>query len=117
MSRRISQSITPTTDDVAALRAPFLVKGANDPVIAELRQYLKQVVPGWLSKLSDDQELTSDRLAEITTAVTARRAVIEALPGGKARTEALAALDRTEAIVTEMDAELAGVSAFSGTGA
>ena len=29
MSRRISQSITPTTEVVAALRGPFVAKGAN----------------------------------------------------------------------------------------
>ncbi len=41
MTRRISQSITPTAEDVAALRGPFIAKGANDPVIAALREYFK----------------------------------------------------------------------------
>lgn len=50
MSRRISQSITPTTEDVAALRGPFVSKGANDPVIKALREYLKDTSrSGWPS--------------------------------------------------------------------
>lgn len=114
MSRRISQSITPTTEDISALRSPFVTKGASDPVITELRGYLKDSVPGWLAKLSETQELTRDRLVEITDAVDKRRAVYEALPEGEARDKALAALDRTQTIVDEMDTELSGANAFSG---
>lgn len=114
MSRRISQSITPTAEDVAALRSPFVTKGASDPVIAELRGYLKDAVPNWLSKLSQTQELTSERLAEIREAIAARRTVYEALPAGQARDKAIEALDRTQTIVDEMDTELSGANAFSG---
>ena len=64
MTRRISQSITPTAEDVAALRGPFIAKGANDPVIAALREYFKASVPAWLPKLDEKQELTRERLAE-----------------------------------------------------
>lgn len=113
MTRRISQSITPTAEDVAALRGPFVVKGANDPVIKELRDYLKDTAPVWLAKLSEDQELTRERLAEIAEASAKRRVVIEALPEGKARDTALADLDRTVAVVEEMDNALAGASAFA----
>lgn len=116
MSRRISQSITPTNEDVQALRAPFVTKGANDPLIAELRQYLRDAAPIWLPKLAVDQELTKDRLAEIKKASAARRSVVERLPEGKARSDALAELDRTDAVVAEMDSELSGVNAFSGIG-
>ena len=63
MTRRISQSITPTAEDVAALRGPFVSKGANDPVIKALREYFKQTSPVWLAKLDERQELTRERLA------------------------------------------------------
>lgn len=114
MSRRISQSITPTADDVATLRGPFVSKGASDPVIKELRDYFKDSAPTWLAKLSEDQELTRDRLAEIREASAKRRVVIEALPEGAAREKALADLDKTEAVVEEMDTALAGAGAFGG---
>ncbi|MFF0818078.1 hypothetical protein ACFYVR_23370 [Rhodococcus sp. NPDC003318] len=112
MSRRISQSITPTADDVTALRSPFVSKGANDPVIKALRDYFKDTSPGWLIKLTEEQELTRDRLAEIRDAATKRRAVIEALPEGAARTKALAELEQAESVVADMDTALAGASAF-----
>ncbi|MFE5700473.1 hypothetical protein [Rhodococcus koreensis] len=114
MSRRISQSITPTTDDVTVLREPFAAKGANDPVIAELRRVLKAIVPTWLAKLTEEQELTSGRLEEIKAAVTMRRQIIEALPDGKARSDALDALTKTEKTVADMDTELSSVSTFGG---
>ncbi|WP_137725638.1 hypothetical protein [Prescottella subtropica] len=113
MSRRISQSITPTADDVAALRGPFVAKGANDPVIKELRDFLKDAAPAWLAKLSEEQELTRERLAEIREASAKRRVVIEALPEGAARDKALADLDKTIEVVDEMDTALAGASAFA----
>ncbi|MFD9664346.1 hypothetical protein ACFWAY_22410 [Rhodococcus sp. NPDC059968] len=112
MSRRISQSITPTTEDVAALRGPFVAKGANDPVIKALRDYFKDSVPAWLAKLSEEQELTRERLAEIRDASSKRRVVIEALPGGGARDTALAELATAEAVVDDMDTALAGAGAF-----
>ncbi|MBF4476711.1 hypothetical protein SAMN02745947_05296 [Rhodococcus rhodochrous J3] len=114
MTRRISQSITPTAEDVAALRGPFIAKGANDPVIAALREYFKASVPTWLPKLDEKQELTRERLAEIREAGVKRRAVIEALPEGKAREQALAELEQTEAVVEDMDTALAGAGAFGG---
>lgn len=115
MSRRISQSITPTTDDVTVLREPFAAKGANDPVIAELRRVLKAVVPTWLAKLTEEQELTSGRLEEIKAAVAMRRQIIEALPPeGKARSDALDALAKAEKTVADMDTELSSVGAFGG---
>ena len=113
MSRRISQSITPTTEDVTILREPFATKGGNDPVITELRRVLKDAVPTWLPKLSDDQELTRSRLDEFKVAVTLRRQIIELLPDGQARTDALAALDNADKTVAEMDSELS-VGAFGG---
>jgi hypothetical protein len=112
MSRRISQSITPTTEDVAALRGPFVAKGANDPVIKALRDYFKDSVPAWLAKLSEEQELTRERLAEIRDASSKRRVVIEALPEGGARDKALAELETAEAVVDDMDTALAGAGAF-----
>ncbi|PBC40122.1 hypothetical protein CJ179_34255 [Rhodococcus sp. ACS1] len=112
MSRRISQSITPTTEDVAALRGPFVAKGANDPVIKALRDYFKDSVPAWLAKLSEEQELTRERLAEIRDASSKRRVVIEALPDGGARDTALAELETAEAVVDDMDTALAGAGAF-----
>ncbi|MFF2027022.1 hypothetical protein [Rhodococcus koreensis] len=112
MSRRISQSITPTTEDVAALRGPFVAKGANDPVIKALRDYFKDSVPAWLAKLSEEQELTRERLAEIRDASSKRRIVIEALPEGGARDTALAELKTAEAVVDDMDTALAGAGAF-----
>ncbi|PBC45331.1 hypothetical protein [Rhodococcus sp. ACPA1] len=112
MSRRISQSITPTTEDVAALRGPFVAKGANDPVIKSLREYFKSSVPAWLAKLSEEQELTRERLAEIRDASSKRRVVIEALPEGSARDKALAELETAEAVVDDMDTALSGASAF-----
>lgn len=46
MSRRISQSITPTADDITVLRNPFAApKGGGDPVITELRRVLKNATP------------------------------------------------------------------------
>lgn len=114
MSRRISQSITPTTEDVAALRGPFISKGANDPVIVALRDHFKTNTPAWLPKLSEDQELTRDRLGEIRAAADSRREVIEALPEGAARDGALADLAKTVTILDEMDGELSNISAFSG---
>jgi len=114
MSRRISQSITPTTDDVTVLREPFAAKGANDPVIAELRRVLKAAVPAWLAKLTEEQELTSGRLEEIKAAVAMRRQIIEALPAGKARSDALDALTKAEKTVADMDTELSSVGAFGG---
>ena len=113
MSRRISQSITPTTEDVTVLRGTFAAKGANDPVITELRRVLKEAVPGWLTKLTEEQELTRPRLEEIKAAVATRRQIIEVLPEGKARSDALAALDNAEKTVCEMDSELS-VGAFGG---
>ncbi|TWH10231.1 hypothetical protein [Rhodococcus rhodochrous] len=115
MTRRISQSITPTVEDVAALRGPFISKGANDPVIKALREYFKQTSPVWLAKLDEKQELTRERLAEIRDAAAKRRAVIEALPDGKARDKALADLEQTDAVVEEMDTALAGAGAFGGS--
>ncbi|ROZ52841.1 hypothetical protein EEB12_28770 [Rhodococcus sp. WS1] len=112
MTRRISQSITPTSEDVAALRGPFVAKGANDPIIKMLRDYFKDSAPAWLPKLTEGQELTSERLAEIREASTKKRIVIEALPEGSARDKALAELDATDAVVTDMDNALAGASAF-----
>ncbi len=112
MSRRISQSITPTAEDVAALRGPFVSKGANDPVIKALRDYFKDTSPEWVAKLSENQELTSDRLTEISDAAAKRRAVIEALPDVAARATALAELEQAEAVVDEMNTALAGASAF-----
>jgi hypothetical protein len=114
MSRRISQSSTPTTDDVTVLRETFAAKGANDPVIAELRRVLKAVVPTWLAKLTEEQELTSGRLEEIKAAVAMRRQIIEALPEGKARSDALDALAKAEKTVADMDTELSSVGAFGG---
>lgn len=114
MTRRISQSITPTAEDVTALRGPFISKGANDPVIKALREYFKETVPGWLPKLDEKQELTRERLAEIKDASAKRRAVIEALPEGKARERALAELTATDEVVEEMDTALAGAGAFGG---
>jgi len=114
MTRRISQSITPTAEDVAALRGPFVSKGANDPVIKALREYFKQTSPVWLAKLDERQELTRERLAEIREASARRRVVIEALPDGKARTNALAELEQTDAVIDEMDTALAGAGAFGG---
>ena len=114
MTRRISQSITPTADDVAALRGPFVSKGANDPVIKALRDYFKETAPMWLAKLDEKQELTRERLAEIRDATIKRRAVIEALPAGPARDTALAELAQTESVVDEMDTALAGAGAFGG---
>lgn len=114
MTRRISQSITPTAEDVAALRGPFVSKGANDPVIKALRDYFKATSPVWLAKLDERQELTRERLAEIRDAATKRRVVIEALPDGKARDKALDELTQTEAVVEEMDTALAGAGAFGG---
>lgn len=112
MSRRISQSISPSTEDVEALRSPFISRGANDPVIKELRDYFKGSAPVWLAKLSPQQELTRDRLAEIRDASTKRRAVIEALPEGAARDKALAELTQAETVVEDMDTALAGAGAF-----
>jgi hypothetical protein len=112
MTRRISQSITPTSEDVAALRGPFISKGANDPIIKALRDYFKDSAPTWLAKLSEEQELTRERLAEIRDASAKRRIVIEALPEGTARDKALAELEATEAVVADMDTALAGASAF-----
>lgn len=114
MTRRISQSITPTAEDIVALRGPFVSKGANDPVIAALREYFKSSVPAWLPKLDEKQELTRERLAEIRDAAVKRRVVIEALPEGKAREKALADLEQTEAVVEDMDTALAGAGAFGG---
>ncbi|GAA4491015.1 hypothetical protein GCM10023094_55170 [Rhodococcus olei] len=114
MSRRISQSITPTAEDVAALRGPFISKGANDPVIKALRDYFKDTAPGWLAKLGEDQELTRERLAEIRDAAAKRRVVIDALPAGTAREKALAELSQAEAVVDDMDTALAGAGAFGG---
>lgn len=115
MTRRISQSITPTPEDVAALRGPFISKGANDPVIKALREYFKHTAPAWLAKLDERQELTRERLAEIRAAAAKRRLVIEALPAGTARDTALADLAQTDAVVDEMDTALAGAGAFGGT--
>ena len=95
-----------------ALRGPFVSKGANDPVIKALREYLKDTSPEWVAKLSENQELTSDRLAEISDAAAKRRAVIEALPEVAARATALAELEQAEAVVDEMNTALAGASAF-----
>lgn len=115
MNRRISQSITPTAADIAALRGPFISKGANDPVITELRRQLKDAVPPWVHKLSETQELTATRLEEVQAAVRVYRRLIESvLPEGKVRSEALAALERTESVAVEMTTELSGASAFSG---
>ncbi len=113
MSRRISQSITPTAEDVTALRGPFTKKGANDPLIVELRNQLNDA-PSWLAKLSEDQELTRERLAEIREASDKRRAIIEALPEGDARAKALSELEATVEVVEDMDKALAGASAFGG---
>lgn len=118
MNRRISQSITPTADDIAALRAPFISKGANDPVIAELRRQMKEAVPTWVHKLNEGQELTAARLEEVQAAVSTYRRLIEALlPEGKARSEALSALDKTESVASDMTTELSGANAFSGINA
>ncbi|WQB72150.1 hypothetical protein SCD75_00135 (plasmid) [Prescottella equi] len=113
MSRRISQSITPTAEDVTALRGPFTKKGANDPLIVELRNQLNDA-PAWLAKLSEDQELTRERLAEIREASDKRRAIIEALPEGNARAKALSELEATVEVVEDMDKALTGASAFGG---
>ncbi|MDI9915401.1 hypothetical protein [Rhodococcus sp. IEGM 1379] len=114
MSRRISQSITPTAEDIALLRGPFAApKGGGDPLITELRKVLKDAVPPWLAKLSEDQELTGPRLDEINNAVATRRQIIEVLPDGKARNDALAALEKAGDIVAEMNTELSAITAFS----
>jgi len=115
MTRRISQSITPTAEDVTALRGPFVSKGANDPVIKALREYFKATSPVWLAKLDERQELTRERLAEIRDAAIKRRVGIEALPDGKARDTALAELEQTDAVVDEMNTALAGAGAFGGS--
>ena len=65
----------------------------------------------------EDQELTQPRLDEIKKAVATRRQIIEVLPHGTARDDALEALDKADEIVREMDTELSGVGAFSGTSA
>ena len=87
-SRRISQSICPTSTDVEALRGPFVAKGANDPVILELRTALKEGTPEWLPKLDEKVELTVERLAQIKESAGFRRAIIEALPAGAAEVDA-----------------------------
>ncbi|WP_063045014.1 hypothetical protein [Nocardia pseudovaccinii] len=113
MNRRISQSITPNSGDIAALRAPFISKGANDPVIAELRRQLKDAVPAWVHKLNEGQELTAARLEEVQSAVDTYRRLIEfLLPEGKVRSEALSVLDKTESVAAEMTTELSGAGAF-----
>ncbi len=112
-SRRISQSISPTSTDVEALRGPFVAKGgANDPVILELRTALKEGTPEWLPKLDEKVELTVERLAQIKESAGFRRAIIEALPAGAARDNALTQLVRTEETIDEMLSELGAVGAF-----
>ncbi|MET4614102.1 hypothetical protein ABIC28_005115 [Rhodococcus sp. PvR044] len=115
MSRRISQTIAPTSEDVAVLRLAFVSKGANDPVIKAMREFLKDSVPAWLPKIGENQELTRERLAEIREAANQRRLVIAALPEGPARTQALEELDRAESAAIDMDTALAGANAFGGT--
>ena len=119
MSRRISQSITPTAEDITLLRGPFASpKGGSDPVISELRSILKSAVPSWLPKLSEDQELTQPRLDEIKKAVATRPArSSKCCPTAPLAMDALEALDKADEIVREMDTELSGVGAFSGTSA
>lgn len=63
----------------------------------------------------DSQVLTPPRLDEIKKAVATGRQIIEVLPHGTARDDALEALDKADEIVREMDIELSGVGAFSGT--
>jgi hypothetical protein len=109
-SRRISQSISPTPTDVEALRGPFVAKGANDPVILELRTALRESTPEWLPKLDEKVELTQERLDKIREAVGVRRAIIEALPSGQAQEKALEQLAHTEQTVQEMLSELGGVA-------
>lgn len=111
-SRRISQSISPTSTDVEALRGPFVAKGANDPVILELRTALKEGTPEWLPKLDEKVELTVERLAQIKESAGFRRSIIEALPAGAARDNALVQLVRTEETIDEMLSELGAVGAF-----
>jgi len=111
-SRRISQSISPTSTDVEALRGPFAAKGANDPVILELRTALKEGTPEWLPKLDEKVELTVERLEEIKTSAAFRRSIIEALPAGAGRDKALEQLAQTAATIDEMLSELNGVGAF-----
>lgn len=111
-SRRISQSISPTSTDVEALRGPFVAKGANDPVILELRTALKEGTPEWLPKLDEKVELTVERLAQIKESAGFRRAIIQALPAGAARDNALTQLVRTEETIDEMLSELGAVGAF-----
>ncbi|MBC7299810.1 hypothetical protein [Nocardia salmonicida] len=118
MSRRISQSITPTAEDVAALREPFTNRGANDPVVAAFRNLLKDAVPDWLHKLNETQELTAPRLEQIQQAIATHRDLIEkVLPDGQIRDEALSRLTDAEDIAREMGTELAGVSVMGGISA
>lgn len=113
MARRISQSIVPTTEDVNALRDALAVRGPHDPVIAELRRTLNDLTPQWLGKLSDSDELTGDRLKELSELVQTRRAILTALPDSKTKGEALGKLDAAGAAIEEMIGELTGGNVFS----
>jgi hypothetical protein len=115
-TRVISQSISPTSTDVKTLRGPFAAKGANDPVILELRNALKKCTPDWLTKLDEKADLTIDRLTQIKESVGFRRSIIESLPAGAGRYKALAELDQAEVTIDEMLSELNGVGPF-GAGA
>lgn len=111
-TRRISQSITPTPEDISTLRGLFITKGASDPVITELRNYLKGSVPSWVPKMSPTQSLTTELLNEIQEAAEKRRAVIEGFPEGAKRNNALSDIENALKLVQEMQNDLSGAQTF-----
>lgn len=119
MSRRISQSITPTNSDIEILREPFVNKGANDPVVLEVKRLINDATPDWLRKLTGTVELTSNQLADIRTAADENRKLVElVLPADSpVRIERINKLDAVLEVIEEMTTEMAGTNAFSGISA
>ncbi len=113
------QSITPTPEDVAVLREPFVNKGANDPVVLEVKRILNDATPDWLRKLNESAELTTDRLNEIRSAADAYRALVEAVLPAESlvRAEQIDKLNAVIDVVEDMTKEMVGAGAFSGISA
>lgn len=116
MTRRISQSINPTDEDIATLRALFVNKGASDPVITELKNHLKKSAPAWVVKMSTSQTLTAELLDEFQEAAEQRRRLYEHFPEGVKRNAALNDIDTGLKLVEDMKNDLTSAQALGGMG-
>ncbi len=87
---KIRNVISPDADEVARLRIALNTKETTEPLLKELRALFSRQVPTWASTITEDSDLTPQKLTAVAAALQDRIANIAALPQAPMRDEALA---------------------------